>query len=50
LRKISTYALPRRTTHGIGVVRSVPTAEPMRSAITHAASAVPSVHQRPAIR
>ena len=46
LRKISTYRRCRaRTTHLSGVVRSVPTTEPISSAITQAASAV---SERPA--
>ena len=50
LRKISTYPLPMRTTHAFVVVRSVPTSEPMKRAMTHAASAVASVQPNPTIR
>ena len=50
LRKISTYALPRRTTQGLLVVRSVPITEPTTSAITQAQSAVASVQPRPTMR
>jgi hypothetical protein len=50
LRKISTYRLPRRTTHRYGVVRNVPIREPRARAITQAASAVTRVQPRPTIR
>src|SRR5688572_9329804 len=49
-RNTSTYALPARTTHGLVVVRSVPTSEPMVSAMTHATIAVASVQPRPTKR
>ena len=42
--------MPARTTHGMGVVRSVPTTDPIERASTQAASAVIIVHTRPPSR
>ena len=49
LRKSSTQALPKRTSHGCCVVRIVPITEPTASAMTHAHADTPSVHQSPEI-
>ena len=43
LRKSSTQALPRRTSQGFGVVRSVPTTEPSTKATTQAQAATERV-------
>ena len=47
LRNNSTYAFPKRTNQGLGVVRQTPTTVPSKRAMVHAQTAVASVHHKP---